>query len=225
MSVSDLIAVPFAWGSAIRGRRVFHPVGVVAEGVFDRVAPAGQGLPISSTEVLARVSKASGTPGSLPDFIGLAVRVSGEEPEATPWDILLASAASNIVGRTLGLRPVISWTGQTMTTLMPLHYRGRNWWLRARMVTEINGLGVSLEDVRELIGRRGVEFILDQACGTGGFEQLGRLVLTSVVEGPAADVSFDPVINTAPGVKLSPEWLANLRARAYQRSRAGRDAE
>jgi hypothetical protein len=39
------------------------------------------------------------------------------------------------------------------------------------------------------------------------------------------DVSLDPVANTAAGLSLYPEWLAGLRARAYQRSRGGRDAE
>ena len=39
------------------------------------------------------------------------------------------------------------------------------------------------------------------------------------------DVSFDPVVNTAPGLSLSPGWLANLRGSAYQRSRDGRDAD
>src|SRR3954454_9391726 len=71
VDVSDLVALPFRWGSAIRGKRFFHPLGVVAEGVIDRVAPAGEGLPIPSSDVVARLSKAGGTPGALPDFMGL----------------------------------------------------------------------------------------------------------------------------------------------------------
>ena len=30
MKVSDLVALPFQWGSALRGKKFFHPVGVVA---------------------------------------------------------------------------------------------------------------------------------------------------------------------------------------------------
>ncbi|CNI73100.1 Uncharacterised protein [Mycobacterium tuberculosis] len=44
--------------------------------------------------------------------------------------------------------------------------------------------------------------------------------LSRLVE--AEEVSFDPVLNTAPGLSLYPGWLAELRARAYQRSREGR---
>jgi hypothetical protein len=112
-----------------------------------------------------------------------------------------------------------------MTTLMPLSYGGKKWWLRARIETEVDGAGLSLEDVRQRIENGGVEVSLDQACGSSSFQQLARLSLTKVVELQSGqDVSFDPVLNTAPGVKLYPGWLADLRASAYARSRGGREA-
>ncbi|MBV9352813.1 MAG: phosphodiesterase, partial [Mycobacterium sp.] len=132
MNVSDLAATPFRWASAIRHRRIFHPDGVLAEGSIERLAPANGGLPIPSSDVVARVSKAVGTPGALPDIIGLALRLTPQDSES-PWDILLASAGSGVLGRTVGLRPVMSWTGQTLTSLMPLRYRQNYWWLRARV--------------------------------------------------------------------------------------------
>jgi hypothetical protein len=222
MNVSDLVALPFQWGSAIRGKRFFHPVGVLAEGVIERLAPVGQGLPMPSSEIVARVSKASGTPGALPDFIGLAFRITA----TTPWDILLVSAGSGVLARAVALRPATSWTGQTLTTLMPLHYEGNNWWLRARIISEIDGLGLSLDSVRNRLEHGGIEVALDQACGRGDFAPLGRLALTGVMDPERGeDVSFDPVVNTAPGLSLYPRWLADLRARAYQRSRDGRDAD
>ncbi|OJZ75134.1 phosphodiesterase [Mycobacterium paraffinicum] len=225
MSVSDLVALPFQWGSAIRGKRLFHPVGVLAQGCIERVAPAGEGLPIASSEVVARVSKASGTPGALPDFIGLAIRVTPSQGTG-PWDILVVSSGSGLLSRALALRPAISWGDQTLTTLMPLHYQGADWWLRARIVGKIDGLGLSLDSVRDRLERDSIEVSLDQACGSGDFTPLGRLTLTGIVDPErAADVSFDPVINTPPGLNLHPRWLADLRARAYRRSRHGRDAE
>lgn len=225
VSVSDIVALPFEWGSALRGKRFFHPLGVLAEGSIERSAPTGRGLPIPSSDVVARVSKATGTPGALPDFIGLAIRVSPPH-EGQPWDVLLVSAGSGALSRAVALRPVASWSGHTMTTLMGLHYRGRNWWLRARIVTDIEGLGLSLDTVRDRIEHGGVEVALDQACGRGHFSPLGRLTLTRVLDAErGADVSFDPVLNTAPGVSLSPGWLAGLRASAYQRSRDGREAD
>jgi hypothetical protein len=225
VNVSDLIARPFQWGSAIRGKRLFHPVGVVAEGVIERIAPAADGLPIPSSDIVARLSKAGGTPGALPDFIGLAIRVTPEHAPK-PWDILLVSAGSSVLGRAVALRPVTSWTGPTMTTLMPLRYRGHNWWLRAQIRDEITGFGLSLDNIRERIERDGIELTLDQACGTADFRGLAQLRLTSVVdELRGQDMSFDPVSNTAPGLELYPGWLADLRARAYRRSREGRDAD
>lgn len=222
MNISDLVARPFAWGSAIRGKRFFHPLGVLAEGTVERIAPPASGLPIPSSGVVARLSKATGTPGALPDFIGLALRVPAQE-SGTPWDILLVSAGSGIVGRTLALRPVTSWAGHNMSTLMPLRYGGKYWWLRARIVSEITGFGVSLDAVRERIEHGGLEVVLDQACGRSDFGRLARLTLTRVLP-QGEDVSFDPVVNTAPGLKLFPEWLTDLRARAYRRSREGRKA-
>lgn len=225
MSVSDLVALPFQWGSAIRGKRLFHPIGVLAEGFFERTAPAGEGLPISSSEIVARVSKAGGTPGAMPDFVGLAFRVT--PPQATgPWDILVVSSGSGVLSRALALRPAISWSGQTLTTLMPLHYRGANWWLKARIESEMDGAGLSLDGVRTRLEHDTIVVSLDQACGRGDFTSLGRLTLTGVLDPERApDVSFDPVVNTAPGVRLHPRWLADLRARAYRRSRHGRDAD
>ncbi|WP_156689767.1 phosphodiesterase [Mycobacterium sp. Marseille-P9652] len=221
MNVSDIVALPFEWGSAIRGKRFFHPLGVLAEGSIERTAPEGEGLPIPSSDVVARVSKATGTPGALPDLIGLAIRVT-PPGAADPWDILLVSSGSGVLSRAVALRPVTSWAGHTLTTLMGLHYEGRNWWLRVRIVTDIDGLGLSLDAVRRRIEEDGVEVTLDQACGRGDFTPLGRLTLTRMLDG---EQSFDPVVNTAPGVSLSPGWLASLRASAYQRSRDGRDAQ
>lgn len=225
MNVSDIVALPFEWGSAIRGKRFFHPLGVLAEGSIERIAPDDEGLPIPSGDTVARLSKASGTPGGLPDFVGLAIRVT--PPQATtPWDILLVSAGSGALSRAVALRPVTSWTGHSLTTLMPSHYHGNNWWLRARIDTEIGGPGLSLDAIRTRIEQGPIDVSLDQACGRRDFIPLARLTLTDVRDTERGeDVSFDPVLNTAPGLSLYPGWLAKLRASAYQRSREGRDGD
>jgi len=222
VDVSDLVALPFQWGSAIRGKRLLHPLGVLAEGFVERTAPVDQGLPIPSSDVVVGVSKASGTPGALPDFIGLAFRVPAQ-PAGAPWDILLVSAGSGLLARAVALRPAISWSGQTLTTLMPLHYQGNNWWLRARIISEIDGLGLSLSSIRKRLEDDKIEVSLDQACGRGDFTPLARLTLTRAID-PGQDVSFDSVVNTAPGLSLHPRWLADLRATrlSAEPSRSGR---
>ncbi|MCV7197303.1 phosphodiesterase [Mycobacterium angelicum] len=224
MNVSNLVTLPFQWGAAIRGKRFFHPLGVLAQGSIERVAPYYQGLPVPTSDVVARLSKAVGTPGPIPDAMGLALRVPGLDHATKPWDMLLVSAASGAIGRVLALRPVGSWTSQTMTTLMPLQYHGKRWWLRARITTPVDGPGLSLAAVRDRIEDGGIEMEIDQACGTGHFEPLAHVKLTKVASpGLDDDVSFDPVLNTPPGVSLYPDWLAGLRKRAYAQSRDGRD--
>ncbi|GAB2997485.1 phosphodiesterase [Mycobacterium bourgelatii] len=168
------------------------------------------------------MSKAVGTPGALPDAVGFALRLPPQHSGEKPWDALLVTAGSNPLARIVALRPVGSWSGHTMTNLMPLQYQGHNWWLRARIATDIAGPGLSVDNFRNCLESGEIEVTLDQACGTGGFTSLVRITLTEAIP-PDSDVSFDPVLNTAPGVKLFPGWLADLRASAYARSRDGRD--
>jgi hypothetical protein len=223
MKAADLIALPLQAGSAIRHRRVFHPSGVLAKGRIERVAPPGVGLPIESADVLGRVSKAVGTPGALPDLIGLAWRMPPHDSAATPWDVLAVSAGSGLLTR-MALRPTLSWTGTTMTTLMPLHRDDGWWWVKAQMTTDVAG-GLGLDSVRNQIDSGGIEFDVQQAHGTGSFEPLAVLTLTTTIPTDEDhDVSFDPARNTTPGVELGPQWLTNLRERAYLRSRRGRRA-
>jgi len=225
VNVANLITLPFHLGAAIRGKRFFHPIGVLAQGSIERVAPYYQGLPIPTSAVVARLSKAVGTPGTMPDAIGLALRVPGPDAATKPWDMLLVSAGSGALGRALALRPAGSWTSQTMSTLMPLQYHGRRWWLRVRITTPVGGPGLSLAAVRERIEDGGIEMEVDQACGAGDFGPLARIRLTRIASaGLDDDVCFDPVLNTLPGVSLYPEWLAGLRGNAYAHSREGRDA-
>jgi hypothetical protein len=220
---SDIVALPIQFGSAIRRRRVFHPVGVLANGAIERLAPPGEGLPVESSDVVGRVSKGIGLPGALPDIIGLAIRMPPQPFAATPWDVLLASAGSGLLTR-VALRAAASWN-TSMSSLMPLNYQGQNWWVRGRMVTEIDESGLSLESLSAHIGGAGVEFDIEQARGTQEFEPLAHLTLDEVIPaGPSHDVAFDPTIHTAPDVRLAPSWLTDIRRRAYERSREGRDA-
>lgn len=223
MKASDIVALPLQLGSAVLHRRVFHPLGVLAEGRIERVAPAGVGLPVESTDVLARVSKAVGLPGELPDLIGLAWRMPPHQSATTPWDVLTVSAGSGLLTR-FALRPTSSWTGTTLSTLMPLRRDDGWWWVTAELKTPVAS-GLSLDRVRGAIDGGGVEFDIQQAHGTGPFEPLAILRLSTVIPTDEDhDVSFDPTRNTAPGVGLGPQWLTALRERAYLRSRRGRNA-
>ena len=222
MRVSDVIALPVQWGAALRHRKLFHPNGVVASGRFDRLAAPGDGLPMRSGHVICRLSKGVGLPGSLPDVGGVAWRIDATDDAADgSWDVLLASVARGRLGRVL-LRPLTSWSNAEFSTLVPLAYGGRSWWLRARIATPIPDAGLALDTVVQRIAVGPLEIDVENAAGTGAFRTLGRLSLTELV--PCGDVSFDPVLNEAPGVSMRPRWLTEFRRAAYQRSRRGRNA-
>ncbi|MCT7661725.1 phosphodiesterase [Mycobacterium deserti] len=219
MRFLDISTLPVRLGSAIRQRRLFHPAGVLAVGRFERVAAQGVGLPMESCDVVGRISKAIGMPGTVPDLVGVAWRMPPQFRSGTPWDVLLASTVGRLV-----LRPVTSWSGVAVSSLMPLRYKGDIWWVRGRLTTDISEPGLSLDTIRNHIDSHAVEFDIEQASGTGGFEPLGRLSFHHL-DPSSDDIAFDPTVNCDPAVQLAPNWLSEFRRSAYRRSREGRDAE
>lgn len=215
--------MPLRWGASLRGRKVFHPNGVLANGVVERVAPPGEGLPVESCDVVARVSKGVGTPGALPDLVGLALKMPPSAFAASAWDVLMVSSGSGLLTR-FSLRPALSWGPQSLSTLMPYEYDGKYWWLRAGLTTDIDAQGLSLDAIRRALADGEVTFDLDQACGTNGFTPLARVTLTEPMPDDQS-VSFDPTLHAPPGIRLAPGWLTGLRRQSYDRSREGRDAD
>ena len=132
-----------------------------------------------SCDVIARVSKGIGFPGGRPDIAGLAWRIPPPQDlrSCGPWDVLLAStfARSRIIPA-----PVTSWSGATFSSLMPLRYRGRVWWLRARLTTDIGTQGLALDTIETEINSGGIQFDIEQAAGRGEFRPLARLTLRHV---------------------------------------------
>jgi hypothetical protein len=222
VQASDLAALPIRLGAAVRRARLFHPNGVLAEGVLERVAPPDEGLPMHSCDVIGRVSKGVGLPGALADVAGLAWRIPPPQDlrSCVPWDVLLASTIAN--SRIL-LAPTMSWSRTTFSSLMPLRFRGSIWWVRARLVTKIDEPGLSLDTIRNQIDSGAIDFDIDQASGRGGFRPLARLTLRHI-DPSSDDIGFDPVLHSDEDVRLVPNWLADFRRAAYQRSREGRDA-
>ncbi|KHO18083.1 hypothetical protein [Mycolicibacterium setense] len=220
MKISDVASWPIELGAAVRHRRLFHPSGVLARGTLERTAPTSRGLPLYSCDVVGRLSKGVGTPDSVPDIAGLAWRMP-PQLSGTPWDVLLAST---LAGNRFVLWPANSWTGITFSSVMPLRFDGALWWLRARLTTEFDGGGLSLDSVNSQLERGGIQFDIEQSPATGEFEPLARLSLRQKLP-HGRDVSFDPALHEADGVRLVPNWLADVRRSAYHSSRVGRDAE
>jgi hypothetical protein len=82
---------------------------------------------------------------------------------------------------------------------------------------------LSLDTIRDQIASGGVEFDIEQAAGTGGFQPLARLTLRHL-DPSRDDVAFDPVLHSDPEVELAPRWLSDFRRAAYRRSREGSGA-
>jgi hypothetical protein len=221
VQASEVAALPIRLGAALRSRRLFHPDGVVAEGILERVAPADEGLPMQSCDVIGRVSKGIGLRGGLPDIAGLAWRIPPPQDlrSCSPWDVLLAST---VAGSRVILAPVRSWSGATFSSLMPLRFNGGIWWVRARLVTKIDEPGLSLDTIRNQIDSGEITFDIEQAAPTRGFSPLARLTLRHI-DPSRDDVAFDPILHSDEDVRLVPGWLADFRRAAYRRSREGRE--
>lgn len=221
-TISELTTLPVRAGAALRDKRFFHPTGVLCGGTVTRTAPAGEGLPLESGDVVGRISKGAGTPGSLPDFAGLAWRMQKDADGSQPWDVLTVSSAARVA-----LRPVGSWAAAQYSTLMPLGYPSGIFWLRATMTTTLEGDGLSLDTIREHIASDTIEFAVEQAFGIGPFHPLATLTFDRELCGdePGCDQPFDPTVRSGTNVALLPGWLTSLRRAAYHNSREGRGAE
>lgn len=215
-----VLGIPFRALAAVRNARAFHPDGVSFTGSLERLLPEQYGIPVRSCEVTVRVSKGIGTPAGLPDVAGIAIRVPPFESGAPPWDLLLAGSATGVLGRMVPW-PSSSWTDAHLSSLMPLKYQGRMWWLRARLTRpQLNGMSVA--DVRHALDGDGVSVLLEHACGTNPFEPLAVVHSTSLLERHDEVDAFDPVLNSPTAVRPQPEWIRSLRVSAYRNSRVGR---
>jgi hypothetical protein len=223
VQASDIVALPIRLGAAVRRNRLFHPDGVLAEGILERVAPPDEGLPMQSCDVVGRISKGIGMPGTLPDVAGLAWRIPPPQDlrSCVPWDVLLASTVAN---SRIVLAPTRSWSKTTFSSIMPLRFRADAWWVRARLVTKIDEPGLSLDTIRDQIDSGAIDFDIEQAKGTGGFSPLARLSLRHL-DPSTDDIAFDPVMHSDEDVRLAPGWLADFRRAAYRRSREGRGTD
>jgi len=222
MTISELATLPFRAGASLRDKRFFHPAGVLCGGTVLRTAVDGDGLPLVSGDVVGRISKGVGTPGSAPDFAGLAWRMSSDADGERRWDVLTVSSALRAA-----LLPAASWQSAAFSTLMPLGYRGGVFWLRAQMITPLPDGKLSLDVIVDRLEQGPIEFAVTQARGTGRFTDLATVTFDRALRGdePGCDEPFDPSIHSGTAVSLLPRWLTTLRRSAYRNSREGRGAE
>ena len=188
---------------ARRTPKPLHPRGSVVAGVVRRHgSERPSGVPWldepGEDTVVVRLSRAVGLPGWLPDIHGLALRAS---LDGRPADLLLASTGLGRATRFL-LTASTRLEGRPLTTLLP--YRGP----RGPLMIGATARGPD-------------QFELLWAEPTGDWVSCATLEL-SAASAPDAPLSFDPVLNTFPGLE-NYGWVRRLREPAYGTARRGSD--
>lgn len=197
------------FGSVARLRaadKPLHPRGGLVSGSVDRRgldAPVGVAWidEPGTDSVTVRLSRSVGLPAPLPDVHGLALRIPLADGHA---DLLLATTGQGRIGRFV-FSPSFDRSARAYTTLLP--YRTPSGpLLLAAFPSDSDGL------------------TFDLACASlqGAWRTFAHLeVGADQHEDPT--VSFDPVLNTLPG--LDPYgWVASLRAGSYVAARRARGA-
>lgn len=222
-ALPDLLTTPFRWLATLRHARVFHPDGLLCGGVAS--VAGDHPLPFRSGPVTVRLSKGIGTPGGLPDIVGVAIRFPGATDPVSPvptaagtWDLLLAGPAP-LSGRLPIPLPSTHWAPTAVSSLTPYRHDGELYWIRARIVEPTGPTGLSIEDLAACL-RTNRKIVLILEAGFGRFVPIARIELDHALTG--LDVDFDPILNRPEGVEFAPSWLGDLRRRAYRDSRQGR---
>jgi hypothetical protein len=206
----QLVSAAFARVARWRAARAFHPRGALFDArvsLTERTSATATALGgTGERPALVRLSKGAGTPGGLPDLLGVAVRT---EVDGHVLDVLFTS------GNRM-LAPSGGWARRPYTTLLPYVAAG------SRVV-----LGLEPEDPHgsgaadPATAATPLAFALTERERGGSRRTIGRLVLEAPYTG--GPVAFDPMRNTHPQLRLAPP-LRRLRAWAYGASRRGRGA-
>ncbi|PPK93776.1 hypothetical protein CLV92_10952 [Kineococcus xinjiangensis] len=187
------------------GRKAAHPSGRTVRGVLHRAGLSeGVGVPWLDEpgwdEAVVRLSRGAGLPEVLPDLLGLALRVHGED--GAPYDLLLS---------TTGLSPLRRHVLALRRDPMRSAYTS---------VVSHRGPAGPLA-LAAIPASRAAGFVLAVASPAGPWRPFAHL---EVGRGPALpDVAFDPVLHAVPGLAPGP-WMAAVRRAAYAGSRRGRGA-
>jgi hypothetical protein len=226
-----VVEAAFTGLARLRAARAFHPVGALFAG---RVVLDGPGSPTVGVlgagvhPALVRISKGAGTPGRLPDLLGLAVRLT-DLPDG-PVDLLHTTVGRHRCTGAL-LAPATGWCTRPFSTLLPYRADGERVTLALWPRDPDRARGAAPQVAREAVRQEPLEFAVMEKRARMPWTAIGRLLLDLPMPDGAADdgpggtdpVTFDPVVHTHP--RLRPvRALAAVRAAAYAGSRRGRGA-
>ena len=237
---------------AVKGVRPFrpiHPRGISLVGELTLTGAAGRtaaGLPgpsgiswlddAGTRQVRGRFSRSVGFPESLPDILGLALRVgTGVGGSDDVADVLFASTGWGVPARFMLLPKLDAGTAR-FTTLMP--YKGANGPVLLGLRTlSLPGLATGRADTdgnfKESLATGDWSLALSYASPTGRWVQAGVLHLRAAPTGGGTAIGdtagggtahgdtairFDPLKHPLPGAGTYP-WARRLRERSYRAAR------
>lgn len=218
MPLTALTEAAFRTASRLRGARAFHPRGVAFAATWHAgergSLPIGSPLAQSGHRAVVRLSRGVGLPDTVPDILGLAVKVLDVHGPGREQDLLLASVGQGPMAHRV-LRPTRGFVGTTFSSVLPYEVGDE----RTAVLAEVHGPGGW--PFSRLAAAEGAPLEAALFLGSGG--QFGRVVLGERLDDAvAADLRFDPW-HTGPG--LRPVGLVNrLRRPSYGASQSGRSA-
>jgi hypothetical protein len=208
-ALRPIVSAAFAGLARWRAARAFHPRGALFDArvtLTDRTSATATALGgTGERPALVRLSKGAGTPGALPDLLGVAVRA---EVGGHVLDVLFSSGHRF-------LAPSRGWGRRPYTTLLPYVAAG------SRVVFGLEPEAPSSGAADPAAVVLPLAFVLTERERHRPTRPIGRLVLEA--PHPGDPVAFDPVRNAHPQLHLAPS-LRRLRAWAYTGSRRGRRA-
>ncbi|HEX2312644.1 MAG TPA: hypothetical protein VHJ17_02865 [Thermomonospora sp.] len=210
------LTLPFEVAARLRRARAVHPRGRSYRGTL--VISAAGPPPPGEYDVVARLSKATSTPGGAPDVLGVAVRVPAA---AGPVDLLFATT-----GLAPGARHVLcvrrSFLAGAYTTLLPYDVGGHTRVLGLVPADPDRHVPTRLAVLDAEVTARPLRFTLVTAGLISPWRPSGTLEIhTPIPEDSEGTAAFDPQLNNIPGLHPTGP-LQTIRRLAYARSRRGR---
>ena len=189
--------------SAVRGERIIHAKGLTFHGELTLLpAVDALGVPLArgarARPVLVRFSRGAGLPDSLPDVLGIAIRIPDAGGSGAPQDLMLSTGARAPFARRL-LVPRRDYRAATYTSLISYEVAGRDLLVGALPVAG--------------------GFELATAEGNGAWTPFARLTIGAPYDDGDGRALQYSITNDAGGFRIGGRWRT-ARAGAYDAARS-----
>ncbi|MEV0292397.1 phosphodiesterase [Nocardia sp. NPDC050710] len=216
---SAFVKSAFDVAARVRHARVLYPVGIRLSGRLHAETRYESLFGAGERAVIARLSKATGTPAGVPDVLGLAFRVLDRNNQ--PWDFTLTTTGTGFIGRFV-ITVARGWDSARYGALLPyrLGDSGLTWVFAEPDASQPDT--ASLKAMIRHLHDHQITFELTARGTDGGQDKIGELTLHRADTADYRTDFFDPMLNHPEGVVLMPAALSKIREMSYLGSRRGR---